>query len=616
MIDPLLALVLIIALGVAAQWIARRLGMPSILILLATGFLVGPVARAIFPNGPSLSPNELLGELLLPIVSLSVGLILYEGGLSLKFSDLKRTGPAVYALVTVGALITWFVASAAARYIVGLEPKLALLLGAIVVVSGPTVVGPMLRQLRPTGPTGPILKWEGILIDPIGVLLAVLVFEVLLVHEGGGVISAAIWLAAKTTLVGVALGLAGGVLLSQLLKRYLIPDDLHNPVSFMLVLAAYAISDAIAQESGLFAATVMGIYLANQRRVEVEHIVEFKENLRVLLLGVLFIVLAARVELSNLREIGWSALLFVSVLILVARPLSVLVSTLFAGGLSWKDKALLAWFMPRGIVAAALSSVFALRLAERGHPQAAQLLPLVFAVIVVTILVYGLTVPILARRLGLATPNPQGVIFVGARPWARELAKLLLDRGVRVRMIDTNRHNVAEARLQGLPASNANVLDEDLIESLDLAGMGRLLALTPNELANRAAARRFAHLFGRANVFVLTPDIKKGGAGEAKSTFGRPLFGAGVSAAEIERRAAFDAKFKATRLTEEFPYSSFVERYGTDAIPVMLINADNTLRVVAADEKLDPKPGQTIIALVHEAGAATEPDRTAGMPVR
>lgn len=616
MIDPLLALVLIIALGVAAQWVARRLGMPSILILLGAGFLVGPVARAIFPEGPSLSPNELLGDLLLPIVSLSVGLILYEGGLTLKFSELKRTGGAVYALVTIGALVTWLVGAAAAHYIVGLETKLALLLGAIIVVSGPTVVGPMLRQLRPTGPTGPILKWEGILIDPIGVLLAVLVFEVLLIHQGGGLISAAIWLAAKTTIIGVVLGLAGGVLLSELLKRYLIPDDLHNPASFMLVLAAYGISDAIAHESGLFAATVMGIYLANQKRVEVEHIVEFKENLRALLLGALFIVLAARLELNDLREIGFSAVVFVGVLILIARPLSVLVSTLFSKKLSWKDRALLAWFMPRGIVAAALSSVFALRLAEQGHEQAAKLLPLVFAVIVMTILVYSLTVPLLARRLGLANPNPQGVVFIGARPWARQLAKLLMDRGFRVRMIDTNRHNVAEARLQGLPATNANVLDEDLIESLDLAGMGRLLALTPNELANRAAARRFAHLFGRANVFVLPPDARKAAAGESKHPYGRTLFAQSISAAEIERRAQFDAKFKATKLTEEFTYASFAERYGDDAIPVMIITAENALRIIAADDKIEPKPGQTIIALVHEAGAATEPDRTSTTTVR
>lgn len=218
MTDPLLAIVLIIALGVASQWLARRLQVPSILILLGSGFLVGPVAHAVLPDGPFLAPNDLFGDLLLPIVSLSVGLILYEGGLTLRFSEIKKTGGSVYALVTVGMVITWLIAAGAAHVIVGLETKIALLLGAIVVVSGPTVVGPMLRQLRPTGPTGAILKWEGILIDPIGVLLAVLVFEVLLVHEGGGLVSAAILLAVKTTLVGVALGLAGGIVLTELLR--------------------------------------------------------------------------------------------------------------------------------------------------------------------------------------------------------------------------------------------------------------------------------------------------------------------------------------------------------------------------------------------------------------
>ncbi|MCA9281114.1 MAG: sodium:proton antiporter [Phycisphaeraceae bacterium] len=618
MTDPLLAIVLIIALGVASQWLARRLQVPSILILLGSGFLVGPVAHAVLPDGPFLAPNDLFGDLLLPIVSLSVGLILYEGGLTLRFSEIKKTGGSVYALVTVGMVITWLIAAGAAHVIVGLETKIALLLGAIVVVSGPTVVGPMLRQLRPTGPTGAILKWEGILIDPIGVLLAVLVFEVLLVHEGGGLVSAAILLAVKTTLVGVALGLAGGIVLTELLRRFLIPDDLHNPVSIMLVLAAYGISDAIAHESGLFAATVMGIYLANQKRAEVEHIVEFKENIRALLLGVLFIVLAARLELSSFKEIGWTALAFVAVLILLARPLSVFISTGFSKKLSLNDKLLLSWFMPRGIVAAALSSVFALRLAEQEHPhpQAAQLLPLVFAVIVVSILVYGLTVPVVARRLGLANPNPQGVVFIGARPWTRQLASLLQERGFRVRLLDTNRSNVADARLAGLPATTANVLDEDLIEHLDLGGMGRLLALTPNELANRAAARRFAPIFGRANVFVLSPESRKGVSSESANAIGRTLFAPGISAAEIERRTGFEAKFKATRLSDEFTWQSFRDRYGTDAVPVMIITADNSLRIIAADEKPDPKPGQTIIALVHDESAATEQSRKGPTTIR
>ncbi len=599
---PLTALVFIIALGVAAQWAAHRLRFPSILLLLGAGFLVGPVARALFPDGPFLDPNGLLGDLLMPIVSLSVGLILYEGGLTLKFSEIRRTGGVVYALVSVGALVTWIVAAAAARWIVGLESRMAMLLGAIVVVSGPTVVGPMLRQLRPTGPAGPILKWEGILIDPIGVLLAVLVFEVLLVHSGGDPVTTAIVLASKTALVGIGIGLGAGVLMAELLRRFLIPDDLHNPVSIMFVLGAYALSDAFAHESGLFAATVMGLYLANQRRAEVEHIAEFKESIRALLLGVLFIVLAARLQLENLRVIGWSALAFVAVLIVVARPLSVFVSTL-SSKIAVKDKVLLAWFMPRGIVAAALASVFALRLAELGHPQAGQLLPLVFSVIVVTILVYGLTVPFLARRLGLANPSPQGLVLVSARPWVRQLASLLIERGFPVRIVDTNWANVAESRMEGIPTTAANVLDDSLIEDIDLAGTGRLLALTPNDLANRAAARRFAPIFGRANVFVLPAGEKKAAGAGSHRPFGRTLFAAGMSAAVIESRVAAGARFKATKITEEFTWASFRERYGAEALPVMLITAENTLRVIGADEKADPKAGQTVIALVKDVAS-------------
>jgi len=273
--------------------------MPSILFLLVFGFLAGPVTGL-------LDPDALLGELLLPIVSISVAIILFEGGLTLRLEELREIGGVVLALVTLGAIVTWSLAAAAAHFVLGLEVQVAVLLGAVLVVTGPTVIGPLLRHVRPTGRVADILKWEGIVIDPIGALLAVLVFEALLV-------------------------------------------------------GAFVLSNHLQAESGLFAVTLMGLVLDNQKHVAVKHILDFKENLSVLIISALFILLSDRLEPSHFSHFGMESVLFLAILIFVARPTSVLTSTL-RSDLDWRERLFLSWMAPRGIVAAAVASVFALKL--------------------------------------------------------------------------------------------------------------------------------------------------------------------------------------------------------------------------------------------------------------
>lgn len=355
----LFGVTLIIVLGVAAQWLAWRLHVPSILLLLLFGFLGGPIAG-------QLQPDALFGELLLPFVSVSVGLILYEEGLSLRLTELPKVGGVVRNLVTTGAFVTWAISTLASAWLFDLPGELAVLLGAILVVTGPTVIQPLLQHIRPSGATGSILKWEGIVIDPVGALLAVLVFEAVsagelreaTAHVLGGVL--------KTIIVGGGLGVVAAGMLSFALRRYWVPDFLQNAVSLMLVLATFAASNAAQHESGLFAATVMGITLANQRSVDVRHIVEFKENLRVLLISGLFIVLAARLEVSSLLAVSFRGMVLVLLLVAVARPLCVWVSTV-RSKLSAKERLFLSAMAPRGIVAAAVASVFAIRLEQIGY---------------------------------------------------------------------------------------------------------------------------------------------------------------------------------------------------------------------------------------------------------
>lgn len=586
----------VIILGIAAQWLAWRLRAPSILLLLLVGVLAGPVTGL-------LDPDDLLGGLLLPVVGLAVALILYEGGLTLRFRELRGAGAVLWSLVTVGAAATWLLSAAAARLILGLSADLSILLGAVLVVSGPTVILPLLREIRPRGPAGAILKWEGIIIDPIGAMLAVLVFEGILSSGLEETAYHVVMAILKTIFIGGGIGIAAGLLLAILLRVFWIPDYLDNPVSIMFVIGAYVASQHVQPESGLLAATVMGMTLANQKLADVRHIVEFKENLRVLLISSLFILLAARIRPEALGELGWSSILFLAVLIVIVRPASVYLSRLGAAlpgaKLPWKTTGFLALVAPRGIVAASVASVFALRLSSEGFEEAGILVPLTFLVIVGTVGFCSLTAPPVARWLKVADSNPQGVLFVGAHAWVRAVAEVLSNRGFRVLLVDTNRQNIIAARLAGLETYSGSALAEYALDEMDLGGLGRLIATTPNDWINVLVVQRFTRVFGRSGVYQLpSPEEKGNGKSVHRHLHGRWVFGKGVTFARLAGHAARGATVKATNLTEEFTFESYREMHGNHAVPMFLVRDEKRLIVLAEDQSIEPKPGDVLISLV------------------
>ena len=587
----LVGLASVVVLGISAQWLAARLRLPSILLLLAFGFVAGPLAGW-------LNPDHLFGDLLFPLVSLSVALILYEGGLTLRFSELTRGGRVVRNLCSIGAAVTWVVAAAAAHLIFGLDLGVATLIGAVLVVTGPTVIGPLLRHIRPTGAVGPVLNWEGIVIDPIGAILAVLVFESL-AGAGPGATALTITLAIfKTIIFGGGLGLLAAGLLTYVLHRYWIPDTLHSAVSLMLVVAAFTVANEFQHESGLLAVTVMGMVLANQRYADVRHIVEFKENLRVLLISALFILLAARLDLADLARVGWRGPLFVAVLIFIARPLAVYFSSL-GSGLTRPERRFLAWMAPRGIVAAAVASIFEFRLKDIGYADADLLVPITFMTIIGTVAVYGLTSPYVARRLGVAVPDPQGLLLIGAQPWVRALGVILQKKGFTVLLVDSNRENTAAARMEGLPVYSGSILAEHTIREMSLGGIGRLLAVTANDWVNALAVQRFARIFGTAACYQLPPrDEPRGKQTRHKHLHGRWAFGEVNTYADLAQRSAAGYTVKATKLSESFNYAAFRKLYGETAVPLVLITESGRLEVIAADRASEPRPGQTLLSLV------------------
>ncbi|MFQ5843534.1 MAG: cation:proton antiporter [Planctomycetota bacterium] len=595
-LDPLLGLAAVIALGAAAQWLGWRLRFPSILLLLLVGVAAGPAGSGL------IDADELFGKLLFPIVSLSVALILFEGGLSLRVRELGEHGGVVRRLVTRGAAATWALTAAAAHVLLGLSLELAILLGAILTVTGPTVVLPLLRQIRPTGGAGSVLKWEGIVIDPIGAVLAVLVFEGIAAGGVGEATRGTLKGIAATAVIGAGLGVVAAWALLLLLRRYWVPDHLHSPVALAMAVAAFAAANELQNEAGLLAVTLMGVLVANQQRVSTRHILEFKENLRVLLLASLFILLAARLQPEDLAELDLGLTAFLVILVGAARPLAVWLSTRGAG-LTRAECLFVAWMAPRGIVAAAVASVFALRLEELHYAGAHRLVPLTFLVILATVAVYGLTAGPFARRLGVAVPDPQGVLVVGAHSWARELAAALQTAGVPVLVADTNPQHVAASRMGGLRTYAGSPLADRADDEIDLQGIGRLFALTPNDEVNALTALHYAHLFGRREVYQLAPAADTAPRSEpiAASLRGRLLFGPGRDYVALSARFAAGARVKATRLTGQFDFEAWRGHYGEDAIPLLTIEDESgRLLVATADQPVEPEPGQTLIGLVEE----------------
>lgn len=589
--QPALAIAAIVALGAASQWAAWRIGLPAILPLLIVGFLVGPLFGWI-------DPSTLIGQdILFPAVSLAVGLILFEGGLTLSLPEVRETRGVVIRLVTIGALITWLGATFAAWALVGLPLQIAFLFGALIIVTGPTVIGPLLRIVRPSTRVANVLKWEGILIDAIGAMVAVLVFEFLLIENREQALGSTVLLFLRFILTGTVVGVISGSVLAWLLRRRFVPDYLVNLVALAMVFATFAVASAMAQEAGLLATVLMGMVIANRGVPNINDLLSFKEDLTVLFITLLFIVLAANIELGAFMEaLSLSSLALLATIILIIRPLSVFASTL-GSSLSLREKAFLGWIAPRGIVAAAVSSLFATKLVSGGVEGAESLVPLVFLVIVGTVLLGSLTAKPVAEALGVAEPDPQGFLILGAHPIARRLAEFLKDENLPVMLADTNWSNVAAARLEGLPAYYGSLLSDRTDDEIRLSGIGRLLALTSNDEANALSSLKYARTLGSQNVFQLASGMS-GTARENLSTEqrGRLAFGPDVDYPRLESLFDRGAILKRTPLSERVSIEDLRRRGDEDQVPLFVIH-NEMVRLLPEQGPL-PEGDSQLVSLV------------------
>jgi NhaP-type Na+/H+ or K+/H+ antiporter len=474
--------------GILAQWIAWHLRLPAILTLLVGGILIGPVFKIV-------DPDTLFGPILLPFVSLAVALILFEGGLGLRFKDLSGIGSIFYRLISIGVFTTFLVSLLAAHLLLHLSLETSAMIGAILVVTGPTVIIPILRQIRLKTELSSLLKWEGIVIDPLGAILAVLTYQVVQLTQLKDATPIIVLGIIKTLMVGGCIGFSMASLLVGLMYQRRLPDFLHIPVTMMMVISAFIASNMIQAEAGLLATTVMGVVLANQRYVSVKHILEFKENLGILLLSLLFIILAARLKFDEFFKIGWDGIMFIVILIFIARPFAVILSTIVTK-LGWRERGFVAWMAPRGIVAAAVAVIFQERMQLIGIADADRITPLVFSVIIMTVLIYGFSALPMANRLKLSLGRLNGVLIVGAHSWARQIAKALKKCSIHTLLVDTNIQNVKFAQKGDLQAYAGSVLSDEFRDNDNLhKEMGNLLALTANDEVNTLALMNYKDLF-------------------------------------------------------------------------------------------------------------------------
>jgi NhaP-type Na+/H+ or K+/H+ antiporter len=525
--DATTATAIILILGVGSLLLASRLKIPSILLLLPAGVIAGPVTGV-------LDPDEQFGSLLFPLISLGVGLLLFEGGLSLRFERTRNVRTVVVRLVTIGAFITWIVGWIGAKFFFDVNLRMAALIGAVLVVSGPTVVIPLLRLAQPRHSVAEVLRWEGIVIDPVGATLAVVVLDAV-IEEADPL--RAMTRAGSTLLVGGLIGLSFGALFVAALQRHIIPDHLQNPIALSFAVASFALANLVRPEAGLMATTTLGLLLANQKRVPARHVLEFAEDVSFLVLGALFLVLGARVDLDELADIALPALGLTLLLVLVARPLTVLVSTL-GSGMSTNERLFLMCVAPRGIVAAAVSSVFALELAEAGIDPG-PLAPITMVVIVATVVLYGFGAVPLARILRIARPPKRAIAIVGGSRWHLEFASALQELGI-VTMIFTDRQ--IERRRAGqmtLLAYDGDLQSEDLEEAADALGVGTVLVLSDRTELVTAAVSRLGHIVGRSNIYALRHSPGTGGVGAAITT--RPAFDS-VTAQQMDEAMATDGE--------------------------------------------------------------------------
>jgi NhaP-type Na+/H+ or K+/H+ antiporter len=573
--------------GIGSQWLAWRFRIPGIVLLALAGLFMGPVTGFLVPERD-------FGQLFKPMVAVAVAIILFEGGFTLNLQEIRHTSTAVRRLIILGAPLAWALNTAAGHYVAGLPLPAAVILGGVLVVTGPTVIMPLLRQSNLTQRPASLLRWEAIVNDPVGALFAVIAFETLLVAGGSGTVPELVMHAVGALVFAVGLGVLAGRAVVWAFNGGHVPEYLKAPVLLVVVLATYVASQDVLEESGLLTVTVLGITLANSKLADLVEIRRFKETITTLLVSGVFVLLSASIDIAIIEALDWRAAAFVAVMLLVVRPLTIFVATI-GSGLTWQERVLTGWIAPRGVVAIAVTSFFASKLTTLYIDGSREITGLAFAMVMTTVVLHGFTLAPLARRLGLAAEKRNGVIIVGGSPWSVGLAQKLKENGIPALIVDSNWNDLRAARAAGIPTHYGEVLSETAEFTLDLGGFGTLIAATGNDAYNTLVISDYVFDFGRRNVFQIAPAGRKlGTAAEAEIVIaGRPLHASQSSLTEFARGNAMS--FSATRLTSKFTFEQLAASKDARWVPVLAIKPDKTVLVATTQQPFRPATDDIVI---------------------
>ncbi|HET8736326.1 MAG TPA: sodium:proton antiporter [Pricia sp.] len=583
----------IVVLGIVAQWVAWRFKQPAILPLIVIGLLVGPISTMFTEDGTKLiqpiwtgEKGLFPGESLYYFVSLAIGVILFEGGLNLRRGDIANVGPVITKLITVGSIITFFCAGLAAHFIFDLSWQISFLFSALIIVTGPTVITPILRNLPLKKDVSAVLMWEGILIDPLGALVAVLVFEFISVGEGQAYTKTAFMEFGKILLFGLVFGFAFAHALMFTIRKKLIPHYLLNVVSLSTVLLVFVVSDAFAHESGLLAAVIMGMVMGNSSLPNLKELLYFKESLSILLVSILFILLAANINLADLELVyNWNMVILFVIVVFVIRPLCVFLST-WGSKLKWNEKVFIGWVGPRGIVAAGISSLFGSKLIQQDVPGAEYITPLVFMIVLGTVLLNATTARYVAKMVGVFLEKSEGILILGASRAPRLIADYIHRNNRHVVLIDNNRNNVDKAKELGLEALTANIYSDALTDNIELNDIGYLMALTGNSDINEYAIERFTKRFGENGAFRLvnSDEMNDPGNNPKEGLFSHT--DDYIKMTEVARRYP---SIHEIDLRDQEHYEGLIEMIKAEnqTIPILLKTPNGDLRIISAYSKDD-----------------------------
>ena len=588
--EQALVIALVGVLGIGAQWVAWRTGWPAIVLMLAAGFLAGPVLGI-------MDPESAFGDLLEPMISIGVALILFEGGLSLDFREFRKYGGGVWRLVVFGVPLGWFFGSLAGYYVAGLVWPVAILFAGILVVTGPTVVIPLLRQSAVQQRPAALLKWEAIVNDPFGALCAVIAYEYFRsTATGGGTAYDVVPEIAIAAGISGLIGFAAAYVIAWSFPRGLVPEFLKVPVLLVAVVGTFVLCNKIEYEAGLLAVTVMGIALANMHVSSLRSIHPFKQNIAVLLVSGIFILLSAGLDIEQLRQFEWQFGLFLLALLFLVRPATVLLSLLFSD-VPWNERLFLAWIAPRGIVLVAICGLFALRLEDLGYADGTILVGLSFAVVVTTIVAHGFTVDLVARLLKVKGFSRPGMLIVGCTPWTVALAKQMHDLDTPVMIVDSSWQRLKPARAAGLPTYHGEILNEATEHNIDLTPYQALIAATDNEAYNTLVCSEFAPEIGTDRVYQLgesEPDDDHRAI--PASLRGRSLFRSGFGVDDVQQRQNEGWVFRRTKLSDKFNVDDARETLPEATSMLLLIEPDGEMRFFTHASAPEPEPGDTIIS--------------------